>query len=35
VQIRFTAAWASNVSLDTPQAIDSWLAENLSNFSEW
>ena len=35
VQIRFTAAGASSVSLDTPQAIDSWLAENLSNFSEW
>ena len=35
VQIRFTAAGASNVSLDTPQKIDSWLAANLSNFSEW
>ena len=35
VQIRFTAAGASDVSLDTPQAIDSWLAANLSNFSEW
>lgn len=35
VQIRFTAADAANVSLDTPQAIDSWLAANLSNFSEW
>lgn len=35
VQIRFTAVGASNVSLDTPQAIDSWLAANLSNFSEW
>lgn len=35
VQIRFTAAGAANVSLDTPQAIDSWLAANLSNFSEW
>ena len=34
VQIRFTAAAASNVSLDTPQRIDSWLAANLSNFSE-
>lgn len=35
VQIRFTAAGAANVSLDAPQAIDSWLAANLSNFSEW
>ena len=35
VQIRFTAAGATNVSLDTPQAIDSWLAANLSSFSEW
>jgi len=35
VQIRFTAAPAADVSLDTPQAIDSWLASNLSNFSEW
>lgn len=35
VQIRFTAAGAADVSLDTPQAIDSWLATNLSNFSEW
>ena len=35
VQIRFTAAGAANVSLNTPQAIDSWLAANLSNFSEW
>ena len=35
VQIRFTAAGAANVSLDTPQAIDSWLVANLSNFSEW
>ena len=35
VQIRFTAAGAGNVSLDTPQKIDSWLAANLSNFSEW
>ena len=35
VQIRFTAAGASNVSLDAPQKIDSWLAANLSNFSEW
>ena len=35
VQIRFTAVGAANVSLNTPQAIDSWLAANLSNFSEW
>ena len=35
VQIRFTAAGAADVSLDTPQAIDGWLAANLSNFSEW
>ena len=35
VQIRFTAVGASDVSLTAPQAIDSWLAANLSNFSEW
>ena len=35
VQIRFTAAGAADISLNTPQAIDSWLAANLSNFSEW
>lgn len=35
IQIRFTAAGATDVFLDTPQAIDSWLAANLSNFSEW
>ena len=35
VQIRFTAAGAADISLDTPQAIDSWIAANLSNFSEW
>ena len=35
VQIRFTSVEATNVSLNTPQAIDSWLAANLSNFSEW
>ncbi len=35
VQIRFTAASATNVDLTPPQAIDSWLAANLSNFSEW
>ena len=35
VQIRFTAASAADVVLTPPQAIDSWLAANLSNFSEW
>lgn len=35
VQIRFTATAAGNVSLDTPQRIDNWLAANLPNFSEW
>ena len=35
VQIRFTAVGAGDVSLNTPQKIDSWLAANLSNFSEW
>ena len=35
VQIRFTAAEAASVDLTPPQAIDSWLAANLSNFSEW
>ena len=34
VQIRFTAAEAASVDLTPPQAIDSWLAANLSNFSE-
>lgn len=35
VQIRFTAAGAADVVLTPPQKIDSWLAANLSNFSEW
>jgi len=35
IQLRFTGADAANVSLDTPQAIDSWLAANLQYFSEW
>ena len=35
VQIRFTGIGASEVSLATPQAIDSWLSSNLSLFSEW
>ena len=35
VQIRFTGVNASEISLSIPQAIDSWLATNLANFSEW
>ncbi len=35
VQLRFTGADAANVDLTLPQAIDSWLTANLSNFSEW
>jgi hypothetical protein len=35
VQIRFTGADAADISLSTPQALDSWLAANLNNFSEW
>ena len=35
VQIRFTGIGANEVSLDTPQAIDSWLSSNLALFSEW
>lgn len=35
IQIRFTNTDASDVSLSTPQAIDSWLNTNLNNFSEW
>ena len=35
VQIRFTSKDAAAVSMTTPQAIDSWLAANLSYFSEW
>ena len=35
VQIRFTAAGAASIDLTPPQAIDSWLAANLSSFSEW
>ena len=35
VQIRFTHTSASNISLNTPQQLDSWLAENLDKFSEW
>ena len=35
VQIRFTSADAADVSLTTPQSIDSWLAANSGYFSEW
>lgn len=35
VQIRFTSTEADSISLDTPQAIDAWLSENLDYFSEW
>lgn len=35
VQIRFTSKDATSISLTTPQAIDSWLTENLLLFSEW
>lgn len=35
VQIRFTSTEAASVSLNTPQAIDGWLSENLDYFSEW
>lgn len=35
VQIRFTSINAASQSLATPQAISTWLTENLDNFSEW
>ena len=35
VQIRFTGVTATDIALTTPQALDSWLAENLDKFSEW
>ena len=35
VQIRFCSTAANEVSLTTPQAIDSWLAANQQYFSEW
>ena len=35
VQFRFTGVDAQSVSMTTPQAIDSWLANNISHFSEW
>lgn len=35
IQVRFTGTNANNISLTTPQAIDSWLAANQQYFSEW
>ena len=35
VQIRFTSTEAGEISLSTPQALDSWLTTNLDYFSEW
>lgn len=35
VQIRFTSTEAGEISLSTPQALDSWLTANLDYFSEW
>lgn len=35
VQIRFTSTEAAAVSLTTPQAISTWLTDNLDKFSEW
>lgn len=35
VQIRFTSIEAGEISLSTPQALDSWLTTNLDYFSEW
>ena len=38
IQIRFTLGGeegASEISLNTPQQLDSWLAANLDYFSEW
>lgn len=35
VQFRFTGVTAQDVSLATPQAINSWLSANLEHFSEW
>lgn len=35
VQLRFTAAAATNPPSGATQAIDSWLAANLEYFSEW
>ena len=35
VQIRFTSNEAEEISLNIPQALDSWLTNNLDQFSEW
>lgn len=35
VQIRFTDTEAEEISMAIPQAIDSWLVNNLDHFSEW
>lgn len=35
IQIRFTSTEAGEISLSTPQALDSWLTTNLDYFSEW
>lgn len=35
VQLRFTSVDAADQALTTPQAIDSWLVDNLNLFSEW
>ena len=35
LQIRFTGENASEISTETPQAIDSWLITNQAYFSEW
>lgn len=35
VQIRFTSDEAEEISLNIPQALDSWLTNNLDQFSEW
>ena len=35
VQLRFTSINAAAISLNTPQAISTWLNENTQYFSEW
>lgn len=35
VQLRFTSTNAGVISLQTPQAISSWLSQNMQHFSEW
>lgn len=35
VQLRFTSTNAESISLQTPQAISSWLSQNMQHFSEW